>query len=175
MEGKTAACAHLSAVYIAAAACDLWSNESVQDIKLLSGMAPVCFMEQLIYDCRLMNTAAADGPAAARQLRDWLVKSDASLDPQAFILAPENVLAIARAIVVAPGRYRAARAAAEQTISLLEEARRAGAVHVSPREQPWLERMRDALAEMPEREDDFIAQMLPLVDAQRCRLEEYGL
>lgn len=176
MEGKTAACAHLSAVgNIAAAACDLWSNESVQDIKLLSGMAPTCFMEQLIYDCRLMNTAAADGPAAARQLRDWLVKSDARLDPQAFILAPENVLAIARVIVAAPGHYQAACAAAEKTISLLEEGGRAGMVCISPREQPWLARMREALAELPGREDDFIAQMLPLVDAQRCRLSEYGL
>ncbi len=176
MEGKTAACAHLSAVgNIAAAACDLWSNESVQDIKLLSGMAPTCFMEQLIYDCRLMNTAAADGPAGALKLRDWLVKSDARLDPQAFILAPENVLAIARAIVAAPGHYRAACAAAAKTISLLEEGGRAGVVSISPREQPWLDRMREGLAEMPEREDAFIAQMLPLVDAQRCRLAEYGL
>ena len=36
MEGKTAACAHLSPLgNIAAASCDTWSNESVQNIKLL--------------------------------------------------------------------------------------------------------------------------------------------
>jgi methanol--5-hydroxybenzimidazolylcobamide Co-methyltransferase len=58
MEGKTSACAHLSPMgNLAAACCDTWSNESVQNIKLLGGMAPTCYMEQLAYDCRLMNTA----------------------------------------------------------------------------------------------------------------------
>jgi hypothetical protein len=37
---------------VAAAAADLWSNESVQHIKLLSGMAPVAYYEQLEYDVR---------------------------------------------------------------------------------------------------------------------------
>jgi len=55
MEGKTASCAHLSPVgNVAAAACDTWSNESVQNIKLLGAMAPVVCVEQLIYDCRLL-------------------------------------------------------------------------------------------------------------------------
>ncbi len=62
MEGKTSACAHLSPMgNLAAACCDTWSNESVQNIKLLGGMAPTCYMEQLIYDCRLMNTARSHG------------------------------------------------------------------------------------------------------------------
>src|SRR6516165_694687 len=87
MEGKSAACAHLSPIgNIAAAACDTWSNESVQNIKLLGGMAPTCYVEQLIYDCRLMNQALAEGPQAALQLRQWMVDSDAALDPQAYIL-----------------------------------------------------------------------------------------
>jgi len=44
MEGKTAACAHLSPIGNIASACaDLWSNESVQNIKLLSGMAPTAY------------------------------------------------------------------------------------------------------------------------------------
>ena len=56
MEGKTAACAHLSPLGNIASACaDLWSNESVQNIKLLSGMAPVAYLEQLEYDVRLKN------------------------------------------------------------------------------------------------------------------------
>ena len=58
MEGKTAACAHLSPVGNVASACrDLWSNESVTNIKLLSDMAPTAYLEQLIYDTRLMNAA----------------------------------------------------------------------------------------------------------------------
>ena len=37
MEGKSGACAHFSAVgNIASAMCDLWSNESVQNVRLLS-------------------------------------------------------------------------------------------------------------------------------------------
>ena len=78
MEGRSAACAHLSGVgNIASAACDLWSNESVQNVRLLSGMAPTISMEQLIYDCRLMNQVSVDGRDAALTLRKWLVDSDA--------------------------------------------------------------------------------------------------
>ena len=66
LEGAEAAVAHASPVgNIAKATADLWSNESVQNIKLLGGMAPICYLEQLIYDCRLMNEALADGPDAA--------------------------------------------------------------------------------------------------------------
>jgi methanol---5-hydroxybenzimidazolylcobamide Co-methyltransferase len=77
MEGKTSACAHFSPLgNIAAATCDTWSNESVQNIKLLGGMAPTCYLEQLIYDCRLMNEALADGRDAALLYRKWMVNSD---------------------------------------------------------------------------------------------------
>ena len=83
MEGKTAACAHLSALgNIAACVCDMWSNESVQNVKLLSAPAPVAYMEQLIYDCRLLNEAAADGKEYALKMRDWLANSDSKLDPR---------------------------------------------------------------------------------------------
>ena len=44
---------------MAACLADLWSNESVQNIKLLGGMAPTVSFELLAYDCRLMNEATA--------------------------------------------------------------------------------------------------------------------
>jgi methanol--5-hydroxybenzimidazolylcobamide Co-methyltransferase len=70
MEGKSASCAHFSPVgNIAAAMCDLWSNESVQNVRLLSGNAPEAYTELLAYDCRLMNTAAG-APGGALQLRN---------------------------------------------------------------------------------------------------------
>ena len=51
MEGRTAACAHLSPVgNIAQALCDCWSNESVQNVRLLSAFAPTVSLEQLAYD-----------------------------------------------------------------------------------------------------------------------------
>src|ERR1019366_2501801 len=120
MEGKTAACAHFSPLgNIAAAYADTWSNESVQNVRLLAGPAPTCYMEQLIYDCRLMNRALAEGKEAALTLRRWLVDSDAALDPQAWVLTPHNVIAIARAIVEAPDHYHAGSAAARCALGRL--------------------------------------------------------
>jgi len=176
MEGRTAACAHLSPMgNLAAAACDTWSNESVQNIKLLGGMAPTCYMEQLIYDCRLMNEALADGPDAALQYRKWLVHSDASRDPQAFILSPECAVAIARAIVGAPDAYTAGRAAALEAVRLLFEAHRDGAVRIAPRELPWLDRMRATIEATPDTEAEFIGQMMAEVDTTRFVAADYGI
>ncbi|MCP5521711.1 MAG: methanol--corrinoid methyltransferase [Verrucomicrobiales bacterium] len=176
MEGKTAACAHLSAVgNIAAATCDTWSNESVQNIKLLAGMAPTCFLEQLIYDCRLMNEALADGPDGALRFRQWMVRSDARLDPQAFVLAPESVVAIARSIVESPDHYQAGRAAGLTAIRLIREAHAGEGVKLAPREVPWLDRMEQALTGLPTDESGFIDQMLGEVDTTKFRVEDYGL
>ena len=58
---------------------DLWSNESVNNVKLLGAMAPTVSLEQLVYATRLMNTASSHGRAAARTLRDWWVESDAEI------------------------------------------------------------------------------------------------
>ena len=97
---------------LADATCDTWSNESVQNVKLLGGMAPTCYVEQLIYDCRIMNEALSDGKDSALLLRKWMVKSDAGLDPQAFVLTPQSSIEIAGAIVAAPNAYAAGKAAA---------------------------------------------------------------
>jgi methanol--5-hydroxybenzimidazolylcobamide Co-methyltransferase len=176
MEGKSSACAHLSPVgNIAAAACDTWSNESVQNIKMLSGMAPTCSMEQLSYDCRLMNTASGDGRAAALQLRDWLCTSDSRLDPQALILAPRSVVRIARAIVEAPTHYQAGRAAGLAAIAIMREAHADGRLPLPEREAVWLDRMESTLAELPESEGQFISDRLALADPSRFLPSEYGL
>lgn len=176
MEGKTAACAHLSPVgNVAAAACDLWSNESVQNVKLLGAMAPVCSLEQLVYDCRLMNRAAAGGAEDAGRLQRWLIESDAGLDAQAFVLAPESCLRIARAIVAEPTPFLAGRAAALTTIAMLREAHAGGALRIVPREVPWLERMEARLAELPADEDRFVEAMLAEVDLDTFVAADYDL
>lgn len=176
MEGKTAACAHLTPVgNISAAVCDTWSNESVQHIKLLGGMAPTCYLEQLIYDCRLMNEAIADGRGAVLQYRAWMVRSDARRDPQAFILTPEHAIAIAEAIVGAPDHYAAGRAAALTTIRLLRDGAQAGAVRMAERELPWLDMMEEAVSQLPESESAFIEQMLPQLDEHAFIPAEYDL
>jgi methanol---5-hydroxybenzimidazolylcobamide Co-methyltransferase len=168
MEGKTAACAHLSPLgNIAAATCDTWSNESVQNVKLLGGMAPTCYVEQLIYDCRLMNEALADGPDAARLYRKWMVSSDAPHDPQAYVLAPESVVAIAEAIVHAPDPYNAGKAAALTALRLMREAHQDGALQIHPRELPWLGRLQTTVENLPATEAQFIDEMMATVDTTK--------
>ncbi|MBN1443034.1 MAG: methanol--corrinoid methyltransferase [Planctomycetes bacterium] len=176
MEGKSAACAHLSPLgNIAAATCDLWSNESVQNIKLLGGMAPTVSMEQLVYDCRLLNAASAEGEASARKLRDWLVASDDRLDPQACILRPESAVLLARAIVDAGSPYRAGRAAALESIRILREAHEQGRLRLSPREVPWLDRLQASAESLPEEEDGFLSEQMTSVDRSKFVPADYDL
>lgn len=176
MEGKTAACAHLSPLgNIASAYADTWSNESVQNIKLLGGMAPTCYLEQLAYDCRLMNRALAEGRESALALRRWLVDSDAGLDPQAWILTPESVIAIAEAIVSAPDHYRAGVAAARCALRRLKEAHAGGRLKIVPRELGFLDSLDRQLDALPDSEGDFIEQQRALADPTKYLPEEYGL
>ena len=176
MEGKTAACAHLSPIgNVSMAACDTWSNESVQNIKLLGGMAPTCYMEQLIYDCRLMNQAAADGQSGRSTLQKWLVRSDAGLDPQAYILTPACAVRIARAIVNAPNHYRAGQAAGLMAVDLLRQAHEMGELKIVPRELPYLETIRRGLEELPDREEAFVERMMGEVDQTKFIAQDYDL
>jgi methanol--5-hydroxybenzimidazolylcobamide Co-methyltransferase len=176
MEGKTSACAHLSPMgNLAAACCDTWSNESVQNIKLLGGMAPTCYMEQLAYDCRLMNTARSHGKESARQLQRWLVESDVATDPQAFIISPESSVELARAIVTSNSHYHAGLAVARKAVELLRGAHAKGKLRIAPNEVAWFDSMQDTLDELPESESEFIAQQLALADPSRFLPKEYGL
>jgi len=176
MEGKTAACAHSSPVgNIAAAACDTWSNESVQHLKLLGGMAPTCSLEMLTYDCRLMNEASNDGEYAARLLQSWLVRSDSHRDPQAYVLRPDSAIRLAKAIVSVENHYTAGVAVAREAVALLREAHQAGDLRLSERKTPWLDTMDQALDDMPEDETAFIGEMMDEVDTSKFRAEDYDL
>jgi methanol--5-hydroxybenzimidazolylcobamide Co-methyltransferase len=176
MEGKTSACAHLSPMgNLSAATCDTWSNESVQNIKLLGGMAPTCYMEQLIYDCRLMNRARADGKAAASTLQRWLVESDIALDPQAFIISPESAVALARSIVESDSHYHAGVAVARKAVSLMRAAHQAGQLAIAENEAGWFDILDDTLDDLPTDEGEFISQQLALADPAKFLPAEYGL
>ena len=176
MEGKTSACAHLSPMgNLAAATCDTWSNESVQNVKLLGGMAPTCYMEQLVYDCRLMNEARAEGADSSRLLQRWMVNSDAALDPQAFIISPDSSIALARTIVESDSHYHAGIAVARKAISLMEDAHQDGRLKIADNELGWFEMMTDTLDDLPEAEDEFISQQLALADPGKFLPAEYGL
>jgi len=176
MEGRTAACAHLSPVgNIAQAVCDCWSNESVQNVRLLSTYAPTVSLEQLAYDCRLMNQALQSSEIDALKLRDWLVESDSALDPQAFVLRPDVVLRISGKILEETNPYRRTRQSVLSAIEEITAAYKSGAVKIAPREVRWLSRLEQQAHELPETEDAFLAEMLPSLDRSKVLPEEYGL
>ncbi len=176
MEGKTAACAHASPVgNVASAACDLWSNESVQHVKLLGGMATTISLEQLEYDVRLMNQATRHGPDAQRLFQTLNVESDTAFDPQAVVLAPDVVVDIAGRIVAGGNPIDAAKRGALRALEILEERVRSGALPLPERETVYFGRMREDLEGIPEDESRFVEMMLPQLDSAKVILEEYGL
>jgi len=176
LEGAEAAVAHLSPIgNIAKAVPDLWSNESVNNIKLLGGMAPTVSVEQLIYATRLMNAASHHGITAARSLRDWMVESDANLDPQAFVLKPDIVLEIAKEIIVEPTAYLRTRKAAQATLLTLQEAGKKGELSFSKHEMRWLDNLSRKAVDLPEDENEFIQSVLPNIDRNKVRLSEYEI
>ncbi|RKY76071.1 hypothetical protein DRQ00_09400 [candidate division KSB1 bacterium] len=144
MEGKTAACAHFSHVgNVAAAVCDLWSNESVQNVPLLSGPAPAAFAEMLIYDCRLMNEAIHQNQA--KLLRDWLIACDSHRSVHALVITPEASFRIARAIVAETDDFNRTRAAALEACNIIHQGLDSGRLTLPDRELPWLDRIEDEL------------------------------
>jgi hypothetical protein len=173
MEGRSATCAHFSPMgNVASAMCDLWSNESVQNVRLLSGNAPEAYAELLIYDCRLMNIATERG--GAHMLRDWLTASDRWLSPQAAVLSPEATIEIAAAIVGAKGHYQRTLAAGRAAISILRGGLTAGAMQISAREHQWLDRIERELCALPENEEDLRDQVAERYDGVFAALS-YGL
>ncbi|MCX6132263.1 MAG: hypothetical protein NTU47_00505 [Ignavibacteriales bacterium] len=158
MEGKSASCAHFSPVgNVAAAMCDLWSNESVQNVRLLSGPAPEAYLELLAYDCRLFNKALQTGTEAAYQ--KLLVESDIHLSPQAYILSPDATARIAAAIVRESNHYAMTLGAAKESVSIMREGVEKKTLDLNSREIEWLERISRELDSLPSDEQDLMASM----------------
>jgi methanol--5-hydroxybenzimidazolylcobamide Co-methyltransferase len=176
MEGRTSACAHPSPVgNIASAACDLWSNESIQHIRLLGGMATTISLEQLIYDVRLMNRATQLGPDVRRMFQTLNVESDVHFDPQAVVLDPEVVVDVAGRIVGGKNPIEAAKRGALRALEIIGERVRSGALPMTAREIVYIDRMRQDLDSIPEDESRFVDLMLPELDPAKIVLKEYGL
>jgi methanol--5-hydroxybenzimidazolylcobamide Co-methyltransferase len=158
MEGKSASCAHFSPVgNVAAAMCDLWSNESVQNVRLLSGPAPEAYFELLVYDCRLFNQALETKTENVYQ--NLLVSSDIHLSPQAFVLSPESTARIASAVVRESGHYAQTLSAAMEAARLLREGVRHKELQLNPLETEWLERITRELDALPSNEQHLIETM----------------
>jgi methanol--5-hydroxybenzimidazolylcobamide Co-methyltransferase len=174
MEGKTSACAHFSPVgNVASAACDLWSNESVQNVKLLGGMAPTVYLEQLAYDARLMNESIRQGTDAV--LQRLLVDSDIRRDPQALVLAPASVIEISKEIVASKTHLEAALRAGAKALDIIERAHRDGRLDLPEKELEYLGRIREELSAIPSDESAFVEMMIPAIDPEKVILREYGL
>ncbi len=174
MEGKSSACAHPSPLgNIAAATCNLWSNESVQNIKLLGGDAPVVSLEQLIYDCRLMNIATKKGMAV--EYSKLMVDSDKSIDTQALVLVPEHVITISKILVAEENYYNQAKAVAIKTLDIIENAYKNKQVKIPETELSWLEILRNQLENLPNDEQRFIERVLPKLDKSKFIPEDYDL
>jgi methanol--5-hydroxybenzimidazolylcobamide Co-methyltransferase len=174
MEGKTAAGAHLSPIgNIAAAVADTWSNESIQQVKLLSEMAPVVAMEQLIYDCRLMNAATLNGQQV--MFRDLLVQSDSALDVQAYVLRPDVVMRISSELVKTQDNFLRTKLAAQLTVAELKKAIIEGKVKSDKRDMKWLEKMEKAIESIPDDPNEFYYEMKSVLDMDKFIPSEYGL
>lgn len=174
MEGKTSACAHSSPYgNLAGAVCDLWSNESVQDTKLLSGFAPEVFTEILIYDCRLMNSALQQNSGSV--LRDLMIQSDHNLDIQSLVMDLEVSFEAARRIVEAgSSAYARTLAVTQLAVEVLLKARQDNVVEFSRSETRWLDRLNEAVQSLPESPDELREQL----NAEYTSLfipAEYGL
>lgn len=174
MEGKSSACAHSSPLgNIAGAVCDLWSNESVQNVRLLSGNAPEVFGEILVYDARLMNAALHQERGA--WLRDLLISTDRNLDPQAVVMDPVVMYAAAERLVATPGGdYARVVALGRLAVDTLKREIAQGALQLTPRDGRWLERIGRALDALPADE----GELLETTAAEYGELylaEEYGL
>ncbi len=174
MEGKSAACAHFSPLgNIAAAVADLWSNESVQNVRLLSGNAPEVFGEILIYDTRLMNEALAQerGP----WLRDMFIATDRNRDPQAVVMDPNVMYAAAERLVATQGTdLERVIALGQLAVDTLAEELDQGRLTISSRDARWLDRVRNSLDALPTDEAALLEETAPLYGELFLR-SEYGM
>lgn len=176
MEGKSSACAHLSSVgNVASACCDLWSNESVQNVRLLSAHAPVVSMEELIYDCRLMNAALREGKSSARMLQKWLVESDVRLDPQAYVLKPDLVVDISRSLAQCVTPLEMTLCAVDQTLTRLRKATENKELTMSEAELRWLDLLSGQLEGIPIDEETLWSLMKSSPYSKKMIPEEYLL
>lgn len=175
MEGRTAAGAHLSPVgNVSQAVCDCWSNESIQNVRLLSTNAPTVSLEQLVYDCRLMNVAASH-KRGAQLLRDWLAESDAPRDAQAYVLRPDVVLRVSAAIAAEATPYLQTRRAVLAILDELRSGHARGELHIPANEVRWLDRLSHEADALPEDEERFISEMMPVLADAPYLPQEYCL
>jgi methanol--5-hydroxybenzimidazolylcobamide Co-methyltransferase len=152
MEGKSSSCAHFSPLgNIAGAAADLWSNESVQNIRLLSGSAPEAYLELLAYDCRLFNTSHNAGEKL--KLRNWLVESDVPHSVEALMLEPDTVIRIAGAITEEESGYLRTKAAVQTAFNIMKKRVQHKTISLSSMDEQWIDILESCIESLPSEEN----------------------
>jgi len=147
MEGKTSAMAHSSLVgNVAAAACDMWSNETIVMDDAFGGKTTAVIFEMLNYDAALMNQSISSG--TRESLKRLYVDSDKYRDPQALILSPESAVRLATAIVSAKTDYERTVAAAREAVAIIDE--ESVRLRLPAIELRYLKLLKDFLASVPE-------------------------
>jgi len=166
LEGRSSAVAHLSPIgNIAGCVADLWSNESIQNVKLLSGPAPTACFESLVYDCRLFNQATARGAEQALMLRDLHADSDSRLDPQAYVLRPEVVVKISAELVKVGDDYERGKLAARLALDAMRDGHAAGELDLDDREKSWLDDLSRVMDTIPATAEELAASVAEDSDA----------
>jgi len=138
-------------------------------------MAPTVYLEQLEYDTRLMNAALKEGKESVMNLQRLMVSSDTYFDPQALILAPEQVIEISRELVKGNNYTEAAARGGLKALSIIEEAIKNGSLIHDEKEDIWMETLKNDLQSIPHDENAFIEEMIPVLDTQKILLSEYGI
>jgi methanol--5-hydroxybenzimidazolylcobamide Co-methyltransferase len=131
--------------------CDLWSNESVQNIRLLSGNAPEAYTELLAYDCRLMNIA--NSHKQGHIFQSWMIESDQNTTAIGAILTPESVYAIAKAIVAEDTDYHRTVAAGKAALTIIQSRVDSKELKLGKKDVTWLERLHKEFAALPKDEN----------------------
>ncbi|MCF7740281.1 MAG: methanol--corrinoid methyltransferase [Candidatus Marinimicrobia bacterium] len=176
MEGRTSACAHLSTIgNVAGACCDMWSNESVQNVRLLSANAPVVSLEQLIYDCRLYNTAIAEGKNYSNNYRRLLIESDIHRDPQAYVLDPEVVIKISQKLINCDTPLAMTFKAVKETINIIEKAYQDKELELNKGDVRWLGLLKNQLGNIPKDESSLLERIQSSPLGDKFLPQEYGI
>ena len=158
-EGKSATCAHFSNVgNISATMCDLWSNESVQNIRLLSGNAPEAYTELLAYDCKLMNIA--NSHKQGHIFQSWMAESDENVTAVGAVLTPNAVYEIAKAIVAEDTDYHRTVAAGKAALNIIQKAVDGKKLNLGKKDLTWLTRLHKEFADLPKDENVLAEEMV---------------
>jgi methanol--5-hydroxybenzimidazolylcobamide Co-methyltransferase len=176
MEGKSSASAHSSLVgNVAAAACDLWSNEQVENVKLYGGWGPQVFLEILGYDTFLMNNALRTG--FGKKMRGLLVAAN-PFDPQVLVLAPNGAWRIGEAITRYPkDYYLRAREACVEALKVIGDGYETRNRELPPNETRACLRIRESCEKSSLSQNAFIEKNLAYFAGRikNFSKENYGL